>query len=59
VGGLRENFFFIERSKYLQYHNLRQKQYFWRWIDAGEIDFVEVKDGNHTCFECKISEKKS
>jgi predicted AAA+ superfamily ATPase len=35
IGGLRENFFFIERTKYLQYHHLRQKQYFWWQIVAG------------------------
>jgi predicted AAA+ superfamily ATPase len=59
IGWLRENFFFIERTKYLHYHHLRQQQYFWRRTDAGEIDFVEVKDGQYTCFECKFSEKKS
>jgi predicted AAA+ superfamily ATPase len=58
VGALWENFFFIERSKYLHYHNFRQRQYFWRRIDVGEIDFVEIKDETYNCFECKFSEKK-
>jgi hypothetical protein len=37
---------------------MRQQQYFWRWTDAGEIDFIEKKDNHYTCFECKFSDKK-
>ena len=58
VWALRENFFFIERSKHLHYHKMRQRQYFWRWTDAWEIDFVETKDNYYGCFECKFSDKK-
>jgi len=58
VWALWENLFCIERIKFAQYHNLGVRSYFWRWIDAGEIDLVQTKNNHYTCFECKYNPKK-
>lgn len=59
VGALWENFFFMERMKLHDTLRDSTKMYFWRTTGAypKEIDFLEVKDGRISAFECKYSPK--
>ena len=59
VGGIWENFAFIERAKYNNLHKPYAKTYFWRTTanTPKEIDFIEVEDGAIEAFECKYSDK--
>ncbi len=56
-GALFENFFIIERLKYIRNHSLSANMYFWRTIDQKEIDYVEEKNGMLFGFECAYSDK--
>lgn len=56
-GALFENFFVIERLKYLKNHFISANMYFWRTIDQKEIDYVEEKNGMLFGFECSYSKK--
>lgn len=52
-GILWENFFIAERMKYLHYHKIYSKRYFWRTLQQQEIDYIEELDGRLTAFEIK------
>jgi len=56
-GALFENFFIIERLKYLKNHFVSANMYFWRTIDQKEIDYVEEREGMLFGFECSYSDK--
>ena len=53
TGQLWENFVITERRKYLEYHHVFWKQYFWRTYDKQEIDLVEEVDGDILAYEIK------
>ena len=57
VGALWENFFFMERVKWLNDHQYGTNLYFWRTMvpNSKEIDFVEEYKGEISTFECKFS----
>jgi predicted AAA+ superfamily ATPase len=57
VGALWENFFLIERMKFLAEKNQDAEFYFWRTTAQQEIDFIEESDGKLTAFECKWNPK--
>lgn len=57
VGGLWENFFLVERMKFLAANNQDAEFYFWRTTAQQEIDFIEESEGNITAFECKWNPK--
>ena len=59
IGGLFENFFVIERIKFLQNHKIKTNSYFWKTYNDIEVDYVEEKDGLLSAFECKYSDNKS
>ena len=44
VGAMWENFVFMERLKYIHYHQHYVDQYFWRKYSGVEIDYIELKD---------------
>jgi predicted AAA+ superfamily ATPase len=57
-GALWENFLISERIKYLKYHKIYAKTYFWRTVQQQEIDWIEEIDGKITAFEFKWKSKK-
>lgn len=56
LGGLFENFFFIERLKFLHNQQKSPETFFWRTYTKQEVDFVEKVTGEVTAFECKFGE---
>ena len=56
-GALFENFFVIERWKYMRAHSLGANTYFWRTTDQKEIDYVEESGGVLRGFECSFAGK--
>lgn len=58
-GALWENFLIAERIKYLHYHKIYAKTYFWRTTQGQEIDWIEEKDGVVTAYEFKWQSKKN
>lgn len=59
IGGLFENFFIIERMKYLENHKIHTNSYFWKTYNNIEVDYIEDKEGKLSAFECKYSDNKS
>ncbi len=57
-GALWENFLISERIKYLKYHKIYSKTYFWRTAQQQEIDWIEEIDGKITAYEFKWKSKK-
>ena len=57
-GALWENFLISERIKYLHYHKIYNKYYFWRTKQQQEVDWVEEKDQLFYAFEFKWSNRK-
>lgn len=57
-GALWENFLISERIKYLKYHKIYAKTYFWRTAQQQEIDWIEEIDGKITAYEFKWKSKK-
>ncbi len=53
IGGLWENFLFIERLKLLAYQSISANHYFWRTWDGQEIDMVEEREGRQDGYEFK------
>ncbi|MGY6744754.1 MAG: ATP-binding protein [Cecembia sp.] len=53
AGGLWENFFLVERMKYLSYESMDFRHYFWRTTAQQEIDFIEESEGELLALECK------
>jgi len=58
VGAIWENFFIMERIKYLRYKGDRSKFFFWRVYTGGEVDFVEVLGKQINGLEIKYGNKK-
>ena len=52
---LWENFFIVERLKYLQSRGLSPNRYFWRTHQGKEIDYIEESGGKLDAFECKLN----
>lgn len=57
-GALWENFLISERIKYLKYHKIYAKTYFWRTVQQQEIDWIEEIDGKIRAYEFKWKSKK-
>lgn len=57
-GALLENFFFIERMKFLNNQNKHANFYFWRTYDQKEIDLIEEREGKLIGWEVKWAEQK-
>lgn len=57
TGALWENYFIMERIKYMAYQGIDAKHYFWRTITQQEIDFVEEAEGKMLAIESKWSDK--
>ena len=57
-GALWENFLISERIKYLKYHKIYAKTYFWRTAQQQEIDWIEEIDGKITAYEFKWNARK-
>lgn len=57
AGKLFENFFVIERLKYLLNNSVYRNLYFWRTYDNQEIDLIEEGDGKLLGLEVKFSPK--
>jgi predicted AAA+ superfamily ATPase len=57
-GALWENFLISERIKYLKYHKIYAKTYFWRTVQQQEIDWIEEIDGKIRVYEFKWKSKK-
>lgn len=55
VGELFENFFVMERLKYLSNNSIYRNLYFWRTYDGQEIDLIEEGDGKLSAIEIKYS----
>ena len=59
IGGLFENFFVVERIKYLNNHKIHANNYFWKTYNSIEVDYIEERDGNLFAFECKYTKQSS
>ena len=59
IGALFENYFIIERIKYLSNNRIYVNKYFWQNYRQQEVDYIEEKDGLLTAFECKYKERSS
>ncbi len=57
VGALWENFWIVERKKYMDNKGVDARGYFWRTLTGQEIDYVEETGGNIAAFECKWKAK--
>jgi uncharacterized protein len=57
AGALFENFFVIERLKYLKNNSIGANMYFWRTKDQKEIDSVEEREGSLFPYECSYTQK--
>lgn len=57
VDQLFENFFVMERLKYLTNNSIYRNVYFWRTYDGQEIDLIEEGEGKLLGFEIKHSPK--
>jgi hypothetical protein len=55
VGELFDNFFVMERLKYLSNNSIYRNLYFWRTYDGQEIDLIEEGDGKLSAIEIKYS----
>jgi predicted AAA+ superfamily ATPase len=55
LGALWENFCIIERMKANQAHGNFVNHYFWRMYSGQEIDYLEEKDGDISCYEFKYN----
>lgn len=58
-GPLFENFFIIERMKYMNNMGAYPSFYFWRTYDKYEVDLIELYEGGITAFECKFSKENT
>ncbi len=54
-GCLWENYFIVERLKYLQSAGKSPNRYFWRTHQGKEIDYIEESGGKLYAFECKLN----
>jgi predicted AAA+ superfamily ATPase len=59
IGALWENFLISERTKFLQYHHIPARQYFWRTRQQQEIDYVEEINGQIFGYQIKWNEKRN
>jgi len=57
TGALWENFLISERMKYLYYHNINVKRYFWRTVQQQEIDYIEEQERKLSAYEFKWNKK--
>ena len=54
-GKIFENFFIVERIKFVHNHGHYPSHYFWRTYDKNEVDLIELDEGGINAFECKFS----
>ena len=59
VGALFENYFIMERIKYLSNHKIYNNKYFWQNYKQEEVDYIEESGGQLVAYECKIKDRKS
>lgn len=57
VGALWENFVISERKKYLEYHRIWAKTYYWRSYQQQKIDYLEETDSAFSAWELKWNPK--
>jgi predicted AAA+ superfamily ATPase len=58
-GLLFENFFILERIKFLNNHQKFKKKYFWQNYKQQEVDYIEEDNGRLAVFESKFETRKS
>lgn len=58
-GKIFENFFIIERLKFMHNNGHYPSHYFWRTYDKNEVDLIELNDGTINAFECKFSRENT
>lgn len=56
-GKIFENFFIIERLKFMQNNGHYPSHYFWRTYNKNEVDLVELDEGQINAFECKYKKE--
>lgn len=59
VGSLWENFFIVERMKFLKNAGIDKNIYFWRTFQKQEIDYIEEENNFFHAFEIKWSKAKA
>lgn len=59
IGGLWENFLFMERLKKRSYQGLYANSYFWRTWEKQEIDLIEEREGKLFGYEFKWSKGRT
>jgi predicted AAA+ superfamily ATPase len=57
-GAIWENFIMAERMKYLHYHHIDARQYFWRTTQQQGIDLIEEMGDQLNAFEIKLYAKQ-
>jgi predicted AAA+ superfamily ATPase len=58
-GSVFENFFIIERLKYLSYRREYLEKSFWQGERGLEIDYLETQNDTQNAFECKLQQRRS
>lgn len=53
VGAIWENFIIAERLKFIRYHEINVKSYFWRNVNQKEVDYVEYNNKEYLAVEFK------
>ena len=59
TGAIFENYFIIERIKYIKYKNINSNLYFWQGDRGLEVDLIEERNGRLYAFECKYKDRNS
>ncbi len=59
VGSLFENYFIMERIKYLSNHKIYNNKYFWQNYKQEEVDYIEEANGKLIAYECKYKDRAS
>ena len=58
-GRLFENYFIIERIKFLNNSHISVNKYFWQNYKQVEVDYIEEVNGKLDVFECKFLERNT
>ena len=59
VGAVFENYFIMERVKFLSNHRKYVNSYFWQNYRQEEVDYIEQSNGELRAYECKFTHRVS
>ena len=59
VGQIFENYWVMERVKYLSYNNIYCNKYYWQDYKQTEVDYIEERNDSLNIYECKWKNRNS